>query len=255
MAGGISFKRMKYISFIKGIRVGGCLIAGLFSSAAFAAPSPSAVQGVVELFTSQGCSSCPPADHLLTEMSRKASTITLTFAINYWDYIGWKDTLAAPEFTARQRAYAATRGDHVYTPEAVVDGMFDAVGSDKDAIEHAIAEGLSNTHALSVPAHLREENGVLEIDIGRGMGSAGIYVLRVAKSRSVTISRGENSGHQVTYTNVVRAIRKIGDWTGEPVKFKLMELRADDEGYVVLLQRGSEDRPGAILAAAKSEGL
>ncbi len=247
---------MKYISFIRDSCVGGCLLAGLVSSAAFAAPSPGAVQGVVELFTSQGCSSCPPADRLLTVMSRKAGTIALTFAINYWDYIGWKDTLAAPEFTARQRAYATTRGDqHVYTPEAVVDGMFDAVGSDKDAIERAMAEGLSNTHALSVPAHLHEDNGLLEIDIGRGAGAAGIYVLRVAKSRSVEISRGENSGHQVTYTNVVRAIRKVGDWTGAPLKLKLMGLRADDEGYVVLLQRGSPDRPGPILAAAKSDGL
>jgi hypothetical protein len=243
---------MKYFSFVRSA----CLLAGLSSSAALAAPSSDTVQGVVELFTSQGCSSCPPADRLLTALSRKTDTITLTFAINYWDYIGWKDTLAAPEFTARQRAYAATRGDpHVYTPEAVVDGIYDAVGSDRSAIEQAIAEGLSHTHALSVPAHLHEENGYLDIDIGRGTGSAGVYVLRVAKSRSVQISRGENSGHKVTYTNVVRAIRKVGDWTGAPIKFKLMELRADDEGYVMLLQRGSEERPGTILAAAKSEGL
>jgi hypothetical protein len=243
---------MKYISFIRSA----CLIAGLSSSAAFAAPTTGAVQGVVELFTSQGCSSCPPADRLLTTLSRNADTIALTFAINYWDYIGWKDTLAAPEFTARQRAYATKRGDpHVYTPEAVVDGLYDAVGSDKNAIERAIEEGLSHTHALSVRAQMHEENGVLDIEIGRGIGSAGVYVLRVAKSRSVEISRGENSGHRVTYTNVVRAIRKVGDWSGAPLNIKLMELRADDEGYVMLLQRGSEDQPGAILAAAKSEGL
>ncbi len=247
---------MKYISFIRDSFIGGCLITGLLGSAAFASPSPGAVQGVVELFTSQGCSSCPPADRLLTALSRKPDTIALTFAINYWDYIGWKDTLAAPEFTARQRAYAATRGDpHVYTPEAIVDGTFDAVGSDKGAIERAMAKGRNYAHALSVPVHLQEANGVLEINIGRGTGSAGIYVLRVARSRSVTISRGENSGRQATYTNVVRAIRKVGDWTGAPLEFKLLELRADDEGYVVLLQRGSQDRPGTIPAAAKSNGL
>lgn len=242
---------MKYISFIRTA----CVLAGFYSCATAAAPQSGAVQGVVELFTSQGCSSCPPADRLLTSLSRNADTITLTFAINYWDYIGWKDTLAAPEFTARQRAYAATRGDHVYTPEAVVDGVYDAVGSDRSAIERAIAAGLSQTHALSVPAHLHEENGFLDIDIGRGAGAASVYVLRVVKSRSVEISRGENSGHRVTYTNVVRAIRKVGDWTGAPLQFKLMDLRADDEGYVMLLQRGSQDRPGTILAAAKSQGL
>ncbi len=244
---------MQYFNFLRQ----GWIIAVLLGGAPTCAlGTPGNINGVVELFTSQGCSSCPPADRLLTAMAGKPGTVTLTFAINYWDYIGWKDTLAAPEFTARQKAYALGRGDpHVYTPEAVVDGAFDAVGSDKTAIEKAIADGKSDRLALSVSARLREDDGVLVIDIGRGDGSAGIYVLRVARSRTVLISRGENSGHLVTYTNVVRAIRKVGEWTGAPLSLKLMELRGDDEGYVVLLQRGTLDQPGVILAAAKSEGL
>ena len=235
----------------------GCLCATLLAGSANAASAtPGDIQGVVELFTSQGCSKCPPADRLLTAMAGKPDTVTLTFAINYWDYIGWKDTLAAPEFTARQKAYASGRGDlHVYTPEAIVDGEFDTIGSDKPAIDRAMAEGRSGGLALSVPVHLSEGNGVLQIDIGSGAGPAGIYVLRVAKSRTVLISRGENSGHRATYTNVVRAIHKVGDWNGAPMHLKLVELRGDDEGYVVLLQRGSLDRPGTILAAAKSVGL
>jgi hypothetical protein len=193
---------------------------------------------------------------LLTTLASRRDTIALTFSINYWDYIGWKDTLAAPEFTARQRAYARSRGDgHVYTPEAVIDGVFDAVGSDKAAIEKAIMAGQNDGHALSVPVSLRDADGVLQINIGRGMGPASVYVLRVAKSRTVTISRGENSGHRVTYTNVVRAIHKVGEWDGAPLNLKLTELRGDDEGYVVLLQRGSPDSPGVILAAAKSDTL
>ena len=110
--------------------------------------------------------------------------------------------------------------------------------------------------ALNVPARLHESGGKLEIDIGGGAGApAGIYVLRVARTRTVLISRGENSGRSVTYTNVVRAIHKVGDWDGAPLSLKLTELRGDGEGYVVLLQRGSLEQPGAILAAAKSEGL
>ncbi|MGP8232949.1 MAG: DUF1223 domain-containing protein [Methylovirgula sp.] len=237
----------------------GWTIAGLLAStAALAAPTTGTINGVVELFTSQGCSSCPPADRLLTQLAAKSDTVALTFPINYWDYIGWKDTLAAPEFTARQQAYANGRADpHVYTPEAVIDGLFDAVGSDKAAIDKALAHGKASGQALSVAAHLRESGGRLEIDIDRGAAAApaGIYVLRVAKTRTVQISRGENSGRKVTYTNVVRAIRKVGEWDGAPLSLKLTELRGDDEGYVVLLQRGSLEQPGAILAAAKSEGL
>ncbi|MDR3409041.1 MAG: DUF1223 domain-containing protein [Methylovirgula sp.] len=234
------------------------MIAGLVAGTpALAAPTPSVIDGVVELFTSQGCSSCPPADRLLAQLAARPDTVALTFAINYWDYIGWKDTLAAPEFTARQQAYANGRPDpHVYTPEAVIDGLFDAVGSDKAAIEKALAHGKASGQALSVSAHLRESGGKLEIDIGGGTAApAEVYVLRVARTRTVQISSGENSGRRVTYTNVVRAIRKVSDWDGAPLSLKLTELRGDDEGYVVLLQRGSLDQPGAILAAAKSEGL
>jgi hypothetical protein len=236
----------------------GWVIVGLLASpAAVAAPIPGTINGVVEFFTSQGCSSCPPADRLASALAARADIVVLTFPINYWDYIGWKDTLAAPEFTARQQAYANGRTDpHIYTPEAVVDGLFDTVGSDKTAIEKAITRGMVSGEALNIVAHLREFNGKLEIDISGGKAApAGIYILRVIKTRTVQISRGENSGRKVTYTNIVRAIRKVGDWDGAPLSLKLTELRGDDEGYVLLLQRGSLERPGAILAAAKSAGL
>ncbi len=242
------------------LRCGWLVVALTASGFGFAAgpfvPS-NGIDGVVELFTSQGCSSCPPADRLLSTMANDPSLVTLSFPIDYWDYIGWKDTLAAPEFTARQRAYAAVRGDgHVYTPEAIVDGLVDVVGSDKEQIDHAIKAGKGREAALTVPVHLNELSGMLQIDIGGGAAkSAGIYVLRVAKSRTVLISRGENSGHKATYTNVVRAIHKVGEWDGAPQSLKLRELKGDDEGYVVLVQQGTPDKPGAILAAAKSIGL
>ncbi len=226
--------------------------------AGFAANAPNAVSGVVELFTSQGCSSCPPADRLLTQMATNPAIVALSFSIDYWDFIGWKDTLAAPEFTARQRAYASVLGQpRVYTPEAVVDGAYDVVGSDKAAIERAIREAKETKAALSVPVRLKESNGQLQIDVGAGNieQPAEIYVLRVAKSSTVTITRGENSGRKVTYTNVVRAIHKVGEWSGKPESLKLTELKGDNEGYVVLVQQGSPESPGTILAAAKSVGL
>ncbi|MGH6675036.1 MAG: DUF1223 domain-containing protein [Xanthobacteraceae bacterium] len=237
----------------------GCLGVALTAcglGSAAAAPA-NGVAGVIELFTSQGCSSCPPADRLLTKIAHDPSMLALSFPISYWDFIGWKDTLALPEFTVRQKAYAAALGERrVYTPEAIIDGLVDAVGSDKAAIERAIKTAKQRMGALSVPVQLHEQGGVLQIDIGAGNKTpAGVYVLRVAKSRTVVIERGENSGHSVTYTNVVRAIHKVGEWDGKPESLKLTELKGDDEAYVVLVQQGSQDNPGAILAAAKGVGL
>jgi hypothetical protein len=216
-----------------------------------------AVDSVVELFTSQGCSSCPPADHLLSRLARKPGLVALSFPIDYWDFIGWKDTLASPSFTARQKDYAEARGDDsIYTPQAVIDGLQSAVGSDAAQIERDIHADKGREGALTVPMHLVETGDTLHIDVGAGpQTSAGVYVLRVAKSRTVVIGRGENSGRSVTYTNVVRAMQKIGEWHGTPHSYQLMELKGDGEGYVVLLQRGQQNRPGAILAAAKSPGV
>lgn len=247
------------ISACKLARYGSLLSALTISSFALA-DSPSAprngINAVIELFTSQGCSSCPPADRLLSTMARDPALVALTFPIDYWDFIGWKDTLASPAFTARQNAYADKLGGRAYTPEAIVDGLYDAVGSDKTAIDHAIKVGKASAETLSVPMQLREANGILQIDIGGGRNtSAGVYVLRVVQSSTVLISRGENSGRSVTYTDVVRAIHKIGEWDGKPESLKLTELKSDGEGYVVLVQQGSEQSPGTILAAAKSVGL
>jgi hypothetical protein len=218
-------------------------------------------KGVVELFTSQGCSSCPPADRLVSAMARNPDMIAVSFPVDYWDYIGWKDTLATPGFTARQKAYAAVRGDgHVYTPQIVVDGRSDVVGSDKDRVEEAITVNKGRDGALVVPIRLKDTAGVLHIELGGGPGDlaktlAGVFILRVAHTRTVTIERGENKGRSITYTNVVRAMRKIGEWHGEPASFDVTELKAEDEGYVVFLQQGTLEQPGTILAAAKSAGL
>ena len=215
---------------------------------------------VIELFTSQGCSSCPPADALLVELARdNPGYITLSLPVDYWDYIGWKDTLADPAFSARQKAYAQSRGDnHVYTPQVVVDGLVHAVGSDKAEIVAAVDSCFGRQGALGVALQTKAVPSGLSVDVGSapdGAPKAGaVWIFQTLHHRTVTIGRGENSGRTIAYTNVVRHMRKVGDWNGAPVHFDIpqKDLAAPDaDGYVVLLQAVSDDRPGAILAAAQ----
>ncbi len=214
---------------------------------------------VIELFTSQGCSSCPPADSLLSELIQNhPELIALSLPVDYWDYIGWKDTLASPAFTARQKAYAAMRGDHhVYTPQAVVNGLSHVVGSDQAALEVATSAAFGKQGALSVPLSARQDDRNLLVEVGAApQGAAregGFWLFQIARERKVTIGRGENSGRTGTYSNVVRQITKVGDWTGQPIRFAIPRdalFSPETDSWVLLLQAGSEGRPGAILAAA-----
>jgi hypothetical protein len=222
-----------------------------------ASTPPVPVTCVLELFTSQGCSSCPPADALLATIARKPDIVAVSFPVDYWDYIGWKDTLANSAFAARQRAYATAHDEeHVYTPQAVIDGLVAVVGSDRGAIEAAISAGKGRDGAVSLPMRLSHSDGALVVDVAGGDGGpADVVALRVVRSKTIHIGRGENAGRVVTYTNVVRAIDKVGAWTGATATFTLPELHADDEGYVVLLQKGTLEKPGPILGAAKTAGL
>ncbi|HVB89291.1 MAG TPA: DUF1223 domain-containing protein [Beijerinckiaceae bacterium] len=216
---------------------------------------------VVELFTSQGCSSCPPADQLLTKISREPQVVALSLPVDYWDYMGWKDTLASPEFTARQKNYAAARGDgHVYTPQAVIDGLVHVVGSNKNSLKTAAKAAYGASGAMSVSLALKQVNGKLVADVGGANAAAKsglLWLVRVAKKRTVVVRAGENAGRTLTYTNVVRSLRSFGRWNGTPAQFEVpsLDLGADADGYVVLLQAGSSMRPGAILAFAKGDGM
>lgn len=224
---------------------------------------------VVELFTSQGCSSCPPADALLHSVARERPDIlVVSFPVDIWDYIGWKDTLAKPEFSARQKHYAQSRGDHqVYTPQIIVDGGAHGVGSDKQQLA-ALIEGTSSArHSASAPMTIRESDGMVIVDLGGANGDiahadiglgAGVWLLRVARSKSVAVGRGENRGRQLTYVNVVRSMVRLGQWMGAPARFEipLPEARTEDaDGYVVIVQKSKGDVLGPILAAGKSAGL
>ncbi|MCE7027522.1 DUF1223 domain-containing protein [Jiella avicenniae] len=200
---------------------------------------------VVELFTSQGCSSCPPADALLRQMSGDGRVLALGFHVDYWDQLGWKDTLGSPAHSARQRDYALRRGDgRVYTPQAVVDGAGHAVGSNAGAVS-----GLMGA-TLPVAVDLDRKTG--RVEVGAGSGDATLYRVDYTRSAAVPIARGENRGRTVQYVNAVRGLTPLGRWTGEPANFDLGDCAASEgaDACAVILQAGSAGAPGAILGAA-----
>ena len=214
------------------------------------------VKAVVELFTSQGCSSCPPADKLLGEYAGRDDILALSFNVDYWDYLGWKDTLASPDHSDRQRAYAAARGDaQVYTPQAVVDGLSHAIGSSRSQIEAALA---ANAGALSVPIALSATDDDITVDIGpasrAGTAPATLWLVMYDRSVTVPIGRGENRGRTVTYNNVVRKMRPIEMWKGAAMSVHLAKseiAQADVERCAVLPQAETAGGlPGPILGAA-----
>jgi hypothetical protein len=241
-------------------RLLGCALAFLCSCIFTPAWAQTEPRAVIELFTSQGCSSCPPADKLLGELAEDSSLVTMSVPIDYWDYLGWKDTLANRHNTVRQKAYAHVRGDgQVYTPQAVVNGSVHVLGSDRAAIEHAIAKS-RKAGAMSAPAlSLSFANGRIEIaaaqvpDTGR---TAEAWLWALTKTATVAIARGENKGRTITYHNVARQRVKLGDWNGERSTWSVpVQTLAGDgvDEVAVLLQSGTLEKPKMILGAAVSD--
>ncbi len=222
------------------------------SATVFAGERPRAV---VELFTSQGCSSCPPADKLAGELASDPSLVVLSLPIDYWDYLGWKDTLALPGHASRQRAYAAVRGDReVYTPQVVVDGVTHVIGNDKAALENAIAERQApGTLAVLVNLSLTASHLTVAIAAADKPVTAEVWLCPISRRVPVTITRGENRGHTITYTNVVRRWVRLGDWNGTAHTFNV--ATADFSGdaidqVAVIVQAGDAKHPGVMLGAA-----
>jgi hypothetical protein len=212
-------------------------------------------RAVIELFTSQGCSSCPPADQLLGELTSDASLIVVSVPVDYWDYLGWKDTLADPHNTARQKAYAHARGDgQVYTPQVVVNGTLHALGSDKAAIELAIAASRKNG-AMSLLPTLTVGEGRLNVtvpDLVDARAGGEVWLVGVVKAATIAIARGENKGRTITYHNVARRWIKLGDWTGKANSWSIPVQTfkaANVDEAAVLVQGGTVEKPKAILGA------
>ena len=229
----------------------GCLVV-LEAPSAGAEP-----RAVLELFTSQSCSSCPEADKLLGELARDPSLVPLTLAVDYWDYLGWKDTLALKGHTARQRAYANVRGDReVYTPQMVVNGSVHVNGGDKAAIERAIAQSSKQAAplGLAVTASIVGDKLTVSVPAKDSALPGEVWLCPVTRSVPVKIGRGENRGHTITYTNVARRWVKLGEWNGTAQTFSLplKDLQTGEIDQVtVLVQGGVAAAPKVMLGAAQ----
>jgi hypothetical protein len=237
-------------------------LVGFIGAVLVIASGPSAKsepRAVIELFTSQGCSSCPPADKLLSDLRNDSSLVTLTLPIDYWDYLGWKDTLALPGHAARQKAYSHMRGDReIYTPQVVVNGLIQALGSDRGEIEKAMAQGRRTDATLKVAIRVAIDGERITVTLPNGNGddaSGEVWLCPLSRSVAVGIGRGENRGRTITYTNVVRRWVKLGTWSGKSQTFTVPLDTVNAAGVdevAILVQNGSSDRPGAILGATLS---
>ena len=222
-------------------------------------------RAVIELFTSQGCSSCPPADRLMGELAKDPSLVTMSLPVDYWDYLGWKDTLALHGHSSRERAYANARGDReVYTPQVVVNGVAHVLGSDKAAIEDAIARTRRDDAPLTVPVTMTVTGGKVTVQVPAATGSHAsgeVWLCPITDKASVAIGRGENGGHTMNYYNVVRRWVKLGDWNGQAQTFTLPLAQVPDADFslkdidhlAVVVQSGVAAKPGLMLGAATAE--
>ena len=222
-----------------------------FAWIAFAAPaSAQSTPVVVELYTSQGCSACPPADKMLHELAKRDDVIPLALHVDYWDYIGWKDEFASPAHTERQKAYAAAMGSRsVYTPQMIVNGSDSIVGAKAMQLSEAILEHAMQPRAVELT--LQRAGDVLTIRAAMIEGAASedmiVQVVRYTPSRSVQITRGENAGHTMHYANVVSALDIVAEWDGSDGLDMTTPVSGNDPVAVLVQKVGH----GKIVAAAR----
>jgi len=233
------------------------LLSAAVAVAAFASPGGAAEvrdhpKAVLELFTSQGCSSCPQADAKLADLSKQGDLITLAYHVDYWDYIGWPDTFGSRTNSDLQRAYAQSWGSsRIFTPELVVNGTKGVVGSrDSDVTEAVGGAG------LSLPVGLKVGNKMLDVTVGPQPGGAEamIWLVTYKDHAQVAIGRGENAGRTVDYTQIVTGRQMLGMWdpvAGTHLKLPLSELMTNaSNGAVIMVQTDKAGLPGVILGAA-----
>jgi hypothetical protein len=232
----------------------------LFAPLSAAADEDSGVSrplAVLELFTSQGCTSCPPADAILAEYAQSQHVVALAYHVDYWDYLGWQDTLATPDNTARQYEYNDAFGSRsVYTPQAVINGMRHVNGADRDAIEQAISD-LSDEGGLPVDVELSYVDDMVVIETGEGEvpgGEAHVMLVYFNPATEVEITRGRNKGHTFTFWNSVSGFHSAGVWHGREARFEMPMsevIKKGAGGCAVIIQAMTRDgMPGRILGAA-----
>lgn len=216
----------------------------LIPAAASAADRPV----VVELFTSQGCSSCPPANAYLNELAKsRADVLPLAFHVTYWDRLGWKDPFSLTAATDRQDRYGHRFGDGSYTPEIVVDGASSHVGSDRAEVGPAIEQARQKGQTAAAVSVARAGDDLV-IEVGGGEGRGRVLLIGFDHAHQTAIRRGENNGRTLDESNVVRSIRPVGDWQGSPLR--LNEKFPEGEDVAVIL----EAPDGRIVGASRPLG-
>jgi len=240
------------------MRLAAALLVLAFAAAPAAGEQGTGPRAVVELFTSQGCSSCRVADQLLANFAGGAGVIALALPVDYWDYLGWKDTLGSAAHSARQRAYAMAHGDtKVMTPQVVVSGLVRTSGKDEAAVRSAIEEAHSHPEVMSLDVRIEPDGDRLDVHAfprSGAMQSGEVWMLSMARERHVVVEGGENLGKNLPYVNVVRRMTRLGPWTGKFCKFAISREEAlgpDGDDVVVIVQEGSGGKPGPILGAAQ----
>jgi hypothetical protein len=201
---------------------------------------------VVELFTSEGCSSCPPADALLAELAGRPDVLALSFHVDYWDRLGWKDPFSSPDATRRQHGYAELLGlATVYTPQMVVDGRWQAVGSDRSEVERAM--GSARRNRGEVPVALTIDHGRAQIALGPGGDGVAVTLLLIGFDRRhvTAVARGENGGRTLSHVDVVRNIEEIAQFDGRARAVEV-PIRSPSDRLAAILQA----RDGRVLGVA-----
>lgn len=215
-------------------------------------------RAVVELFTSQGCTSCPPADEMLSELAKRDDVVALAYHVDYWDYLGWRDTLASPDNTARQQEYNRSFGNRsVYTPQAIVNGRKQLNGAKRRRIDYAIEHmaGTDEGMIVDVDVSYNGDSVVIETgDVGHEVENAHVVLVYFDAATKVEIVRGENRGRVFTYRNAVSSFHTVGRWHGGRKRFEMPMSEIAKKaagGCAVLVQQMREGGlPGPILGAA-----
>ena len=218
---------------------------GLFAALSPAVANAAERPVVVELFTSQGCSSCPPANAYLNELSRgRRDVLALAFHVTYWDRLGWKDPFSLEAATDRQAVYGRRFGDGSYTPEIVVDGATSAVGSDRGGVGSAIEKARRGGQTAAV-VNMTRTGEQVSIDVGAGSGQGKILLIGFDHEHTTAIHRGENSGRTLVEANVVRSFRAVGQWSGGALRLTERFPEGQDAAVVI------EGPDGRIVGAAR----
>lgn len=224
--------------------------ASLLAIAAAASPAQAGEMVMVELFTSQGCYSCPPADDVLGVLADNQNIVALAMHVDYWDYLGWRDTFAQRGFTERQYSYRKTMGARVvYTPQMIVQGVNPVTGSRSMSVKDAIAQAQAQPDIAAIEIVAEGDQLVGQLEPLEGSRRATLFMAHYKKDEVVDIARGENGGKKLHYHNIVKSLAPMMEWSGTSERVALPQP-GPGEGIAIWLQEG---RTGPVLGAAKFE--